>query len=454
MRLRIAILPPELLMLTILGDKQRFCDGVSRRDFLKIGGLALGGMSLVDVLAAEARAGLRVPQHKAIIMVFLCGGPPHQDMFDLKPDAPDTIRGEFKPIKTNVSGIEICELMPRLAKMMDKTALIRSLVGARDEHTSHLCMSGYTTAEYNQGKWPSLGSVVSKLQGPVHPTIPPFVSLSPKMGHAPWANPGEAGFLGLAHTPFLPHGPVMQDMTLKGISATRMADRRRLLASVDRFRREADAQVEGADALTQRAFDVLTSNKVAQALDLSTEDPKLREKYGRGSLDNVDDGGPMWNDGLLIARRLVETGVRCVTLGYGRWDYHGDNFGQCRKRLPILDQGVSVLIQDIHDRGLDKDVSVVVWGDFGRTPRINKEAGRDHWPAVSCALLAGGGMRTGQVIGSTTADGGYADDRPVDYKEVMATLYQRMGIYGTPVPGADTRPNYLLPDHAPMAELI
>jgi hypothetical protein len=210
------------------------------------------------------------------------------------------------------------------------------------------------------------------------------------------------------------------------------------------------------DGINQRAFDMLTSNKVAEAMDLSKEDPKIRELYGKGSLDPVDDGGPMWNDGLLISRRLVEAGVRCVTIGYGRWDYHGANFKQLRDRLPLLDQGVAALIQDIHDRGLDKDVTVIVWGEFGRTPKINGDAGRDHWPPVSCALLAGGGMRAGQVIGSTTPDGGYADQRPVHYKEVAATLYRNLGIdvHGTAVTDSLGRPHYLLDGHEPVRELI
>jgi len=443
-------------MLSITGGSGgRFCDGVSRREFLKIGGLAMGGMSLSQLLALEAQAGVK-SNHKAVIMVFLCGGPPHQDMFDLKPEAPAEVRGEFKPIKTNVDGIEICEHLPRLAKMMDKCAIIRSIVGHRDEHSSHQNFSGYSNAEYNQGRWPSIGSVVSRMQGPTDPVIPPFVSLSQRMGHTPWANPGESGFLGLKHAPFMPQGQVAQDMALKQISLDRLDNRRRLLKKMDTFRREADAAVAGMDALNQRVLTMLTSNKVMQALDVEKEDPKLRERYGKGSLQNVDDGGPMWNDGLLMARRLVEAGVRVVTLGYGRWDYHGANFKQCRDRLPILDQGVSALIQDLYDRGLDKDVSVIVWGEFGRTPRINKDAGRDHWSPVSCALLAGGGMRTGQVIGSTTPDAGYADLRPVHYKDVVATLYNRMGIHfhQTPLPGPGERPVYLLDGHDPVDELV
>jgi hypothetical protein len=446
-------------MLTIEGGpRERFCDGVSRRDFLRVGALGLGGLSLSQLLAAEAQAGIssRANAHKAVIMVFLCGGPPHQDMFDLKPDAPSDIRGEFRPIPTNVDGLQICELMPRLAAMMDRCTVIRSLVGARDEHASHLCYSGYTTFEFNRGKWPSLGSVLSRVQGPVHPTVPPFVSLSQRMDFSGWADPGQPGFLGIAHKPFQPtYGQVAEDISLHRISLARLQDRRRLLEAVDRFRREADATVEGAGEMTRRALDLLTSNAVARAMDLEQEDQKLRDRYGRGSLQNVDDGGPMWNDGLLIARRLVEAGVRCVTIGYGRWDYHGANFKQCRERLPLLDQGVSALIQDLHDRGMERDVSVVVWGDFGRTPRINGDAGRDHWPAVSCALLAGGGMRTGQVIGSTTPDAGYADLRPVHYGDVMASLYRNLGLDTETLllPGPADRPTRLLEDHAPVEEL-
>lgn len=441
-------------MLTIHGNKQQFCDGITRREFLKIGGLALGGLALPQILAAEARAGIR-SSHKAIIMIFLPGGPPHQDMFDLKPDAPSEIRGEFKPIKTNVPGIEICEHLPRIAAMMDKFAIIRSLVGARDEHASNICLSGYTVAETNQSHAPCLGAVLSKLKGPVEKTVPAFVGLSPKTAHMPWGDPGDPGFLGLEHAPLRPEGELMSDMVLKGISLERLADRRRLLASLDRFRRAVDS-VKGMDALHQRAFDMLTSSKLVHALDVTKEDPKVRARYGKGRNEPVDDGAPMIHDHFLAARRLVEAGVRCVTLSYGRWDYHGNNFGQLKQYLPMLDQAVSALVQDIHDRGLDKDVSVVVWGEFGRTPKVNSDAGRDHWPRVSCCLLAGGGMRTGQVIGSTTRFAEEADERPVHYKDVMATLYHNLGIDvgTTPVPDATGRPHYLLEGHEPIPELL
>lgn len=443
-------------MLTVWGDRHGgYCDGVTRRDFLRIGGLALGGLSMSQVMAAERAAGIR-NSHKAVIMVFLPGGPPHQDMFDLKPDAPAEIRGEFKPIKTNVPGIEICEHMPRLARIMDRCVIVRTLVGARDEHTSHICFSGSTLFETQRTKAPCLGSVVSAVQGPVDKTVPPFVNLSVKMGHMPWAHPGEPGFLGLPHAPFQPQGQVMEDMTLRGMSLDRLADRRRLLASLDRFRRESDATVGQLDEVNQRVFDVLTSSKLVRALDVSKEDPKVRDRYGRGDNRNVDDGGPMWNDQFLVARRLVEAGVRCVSLAMGRWDYHGNNFGQLRERLPKLDQAVSALIEDLADRGMLDDVSVVVWGEFGRTPRINKDAGRDHWPQVAAGLLAGGGIRAGQVIGETNRFAEVPEERPVHFKDVFATLYHNMGIdlEKTPVYDALDRPNYLLEGHAPLPELV
>jgi hypothetical protein len=441
-------------VLTIRGNKHPFCDGVSRREFLTIGGLALGGLTLPQLLAAEARAGVG-RSHKAVIMVYLPGGPPHQDMFDLKMDAPAEIRGEFKPIKTNVPGIEICEHLPRIAAMMDKFALIRSMTGTRDEHDSHICMSGYSVAETSQNHAPCLGSVLSRLAGPAEKTVPAFIGLQGKAGHMPWANPGDTGFLGLAHAALQPQGDMMSDMTLADVSLDRLSHRRQLLASLDRFRRGVDS-LRGMDALSQRAFDILTSSKLVQALDVTKEDPKVRARYGKGRMEPVDDGLPMINDQFLAARRLVEAGARCVTIGYGRWDYHGDNFGQLKSYLPMFDAAVSSLVQDIHDRGLDKDVSVVVWGEFGRTPRINKDAGRDHWPRASFALLAGGGIKTGQIIGSTNRFGEEPDERPIDYKDVFVTLYQNLGIdiVNTPVPDITGRPHYLYAGHEPIRELV
>ena len=444
-------------MLTILGRSQRFCDGVSRRNFLKIGALGLGGLTLPQILRAEASTGVRL-SHKAVIMIYLPGGPSHQDMFDLKMEAPSEIRGEFTPINTNVPGIQICEHLPRIAKLMDKMAIIRSMVGAADRHEAFQCLTGRLPTKAPPGGWPSIGAVLSKLQGAADPSVPPFVGLSPKMGHMEWADSGSAGFLGVAHAPFKPEGAGQSDMVLNGITLDRLADRRALLSSFDRFRRDVDnsGSMAGLDAFNQQAFGVLTSSKMVEAFDLTKEDPKVRERYGKGDPKNRDDGGPKLMEQFLMARRLVEAGARCVTLAFSRWDHHGKNFDALRQDLPLLDQGVSALIEDLYQRGIDKDVSVVVWGEFGRTPKINKEGGRDHWPGVSCALLSGGGMKMGQVIGSTDRLGGEAKDRPVQFGEVFATLYRNLGIDVSKVtlPDLTGRPHYLVDGYQPIPELM
>ncbi len=446
-------------MLTIQGSKQRFCDGVSRRNFLKIGALGLGGLSLPQLLQAESSSGIR-RSHKAVIMIFLPGGPSHQDMFDLKMDAPREIRGEFKPIGTNVPGMQICEHLPLLAKMADKYAVIRSMVGAEDNHYAVQCLTGRHARNAPPGGWPALGSVLSKLHGTVDPAIPPFVGMAPKMGHVPWSDNGTPGFLGVGHAPFQPNkGGGKEDMVLNGITLDRLEDRKKLLSSFDRFRRDIDASgmMEGLDAFNEQAFGILTSSKLMEALDIEKEQKSVRERYGKGDPKNRDDGGPKLMEHMLVARRLVEAGARCVTLAFSRWDHHGDNFGALRQDLPLFDQGLSALLEDLHQRGMDKDVSVVVWGEFGRTPVINRDGGRDHWPRVSFTLLAGGGLRTGQVIGATDRLGGEASERPVKFGDVFATLYQRLGIdiSKTTVTDLTGRPQFLVdPGCEALRELV
>lgn len=443
-------------MLNIQGPAARFCDGVSRRSFLKIGGLAMGGLSLPEVLRAEANSDSRRP-HKSVIMIYLPGGPPHQDLFDLKMEAPREIRGEFRPIRTNVPGIEICELLPRLASIMDKLVVIRSVVGSVGDHDAFQCMTGRSKNREPQGGWPELGATLSKLGGPVNAAVPPFINMAPKMQHRPY-NAGFAGFLGVGHSPFRPEGESKADMVLNGLTLDRLGDRKTLLAKFDGFRRSADSSglMDGMDSFHRQAFDVLTSSRLVQALDLTREDPRTVERYGRGTEKHQGDGAPRLMEQFLLARRLVEAGARCVTVSFSFWDWHGSNFANARENLPALDQGVTALVEDLHARGLDKDVSVVVWGEFGRTPQINKDAGRDHWPRVSCALLAGGGMRTGQVIGSTDRLGGEARERPVHFQEILATVYHNLGLdpRRTTVNDLSGRPHYLVDDHDPIREVI
>jgi hypothetical protein len=446
-------------MLKILGNPIGLCDRLSRRNFLQIGGLALGGLSLPQILRAEA-AGKLDGHGKGIIMVFLPGGPPHQDMWDLKMDAPKEVRGEFTPIQTKVNGIDICELFPRIASAADKFTFIRSMVGATGNHYAFQCLTGHTDRNQPLGGWPALGSVLSKLYGPKDPAVPAYVGLSPKMGHMPWADNGTPGYLGVSHAPFTPHGEGKDDMVLNGVSLDRLGDRKQVLASLDRFRHEVDASgmMEGLDAFNQQAFGILTSSKLAEALDLDKEDVALRDRYGRGVNQLKDDGGPRLLDNFLAARRLISAGVRCVTLAFSRWDWHGDNFGQGRTEMPMLDQAVSALVEDLEKRGMLDDITVVVWGEFGRTPKINGSAGRDHWPQVSCALLAGGGMRHGQVIGQTNRLGEHPVERPVHFQEVFATLYRSLGIDidHTTLLDLQGRPRYLIEqnDYRPMPELV
>jgi hypothetical protein len=460
-------------MLTILGPQQSsFCDRLTRRSFLQIGGLALGGfgtLSLPQILRAEqaapSRLGGSAAAHKSVINIFLSGGPPHQDLVDLKPEAPSEIRGEFHPIATNVPGIEICELLPQLARMTDKLAIIRSLVGSEGRHAAFQCQTGRRFANQIAGGWPSLGSHVSKLQGQVDPAVPACVGLAPKMITSTWADNGQPGFLGRAHAPFQPNAEGKADMVLNGANVDRLGSRKSLLTSFDTLRRDIDASgmLLGMDKFTEQAFGILTSSKLAEAIDLDREDPKLRDRYGRGSDKpaGYGDAGPLLNDYFLLARRLVEAGVRVVSLAYGRWDWHGKphgtTFENAREHFPMLDLALSALIEDLERRDLLDTTTVLVWGEFGRTPKINPNAGRDHWPEVACAILAGGGLRTGQVIGSTDRQAARPKDRPVTFQEVFATLYHSLGIDVNTATVTDLagRPQYLVDDGTqPIRELV
>ncbi|MEC7445236.1 MAG: DUF1501 domain-containing protein, partial [Planctomycetota bacterium] len=381
------------------------------------------------------------------------------DMYDLKMDAPSEIRGEFQPIPTNVPGIEICEHLPGLAKVMDKCVPLRSVYGSPSgAHDSFICYTGRTTQKQPAGGWPAIGSVVSKIQGPVNPSVPPFVGLAPDAGHPPYGSPGLPGFLGVGHAAFRPSGPARADMVLQGIEQERLQNRKSLRSSLDRFRRASDASgaMEGLDTIEQQALDILTSSRLEEALDLSKEDPVARERYGKGFEKRYGDGAPRNCEHFLMARRLVEAGVRVVTLNFGRWDFHSRNFSEARDtHLPYFDQALSALIEDLYERGMDKDVAVVAWGEFGRTPKINKDAGRDHWPRVGGGLIAGGGFRTGQVIGATDRLCGEVADRPVHFGEVHATLHRFLGIpEDATVDDLTGRPQYLVDGHQPLHEIL
>lgn len=446
-------------MLTITGRSLRLCDRLPRRDFLSIGSLALGGLTLPQILRGEQENGAGT-SHKSVIMIYLTGGPPHQDMVDLKPDAPSEIRGEFRPIETTVPGIRISELMPRVASMMERFAIIRSLVGSDGRHSSFQCVTGRPFAAQPQGGWPEIGSVLSRLHGPVYPSVPAAIDLSMKMEHLPYNLPGP-GFLGMAHAPFKPSGDTIQNMNLQGVSLERLTDRSHLLASLDRFRRQtaAGATPWTGDEFNERALNILTSSRLVEALDLSREDPKIRARYGEDDpncLPYSSKGYQAHMSKFLAARRLIEAGARCVTVAFADFDWHGSNFKHGRKVIPLLDQGLAALVADLHERGLDRDVSVVVWGEFGRTPTINDRAGRDHWPKVTFAMLAGGNMATGQVIGETNRFAEEPVSRPIHYQDVIATLYHNLGINAatTTVPDLNGRPRYISQRDQPIRELV
>ncbi|WP_437206524.1 DUF1501 domain-containing protein [Planctomicrobium sp. SH664] len=446
-------------MLTLLGKQMSLCDTLDRRAFLRIGSLAMGGLTLPQMLRAEQQHGLN-GHGKGIIMIYLPGGPPHQDMWDIKMDAPAEVRGEFTSIQTKVPGVEICEHFPRLASCADKVTFIRSVVGATGQHYAFQCLTGQDNRNQPPGGWPALGSVLSKVQGARDPALPAYVGLSPKMGFMPWADNGSPGFLGLAHAPFTPAGDGKEDLVLNGITLDRLKNRQQVLGAFDRFRSSVDqsGMMRGLDAFNQQAFGILTSSKLADALNLEAEPRELRDRYGYGEDRLQEDGSTRLLTNFLLARRLIEAGVRCVSLSFSRWDWHYNNFVHARQDFPMLDQAVSALIEDLDHRGLLDDVSVVVWGEFGRTPKINVNAGRDHWPQVSCAMLAGGGMRHGQVIGATNRLGETVTERPVHFQEIFATLYKSLGIDTDQLtlPDLQGRPRFLVDQnkYRPMPELI
>ncbi len=275
-------------MLNVPGSQYRLCDNISRREVLSIGSLALGGLTLPQLLQAEAKAGIR-NSHKAVIMIYMAGAPSHQDMYDLKMDAPSEIRGEFRPIDTTAPGIQICEHLPQLAKIMDKCVPLRSVYGSPSgSHDSFICYTGRPKRNEPSGGWPSIGSFVSKVQGPLNKALPPFVGLAPNAGHPPYGSPGHPGFLGVGHAAFRPSGPARKDMVLNGVSLERLDERKRLLSSFDKFRRDVDASgmMAGMDAINQQAMNVLTSSRLADALDLSKENQKTRARYGKGDSKN------------------------------------------------------------------------------------------------------------------------------------------------------------------------
>jgi hypothetical protein len=441
-------------MLNFSGRGARFCDGISRRGFLRVGSLSTGSLlgmnlSLGDLYRAAAAAAPTDQinaRPKSVINIHLNGGPSHLDMFDMKPDAPAEFRGEFQPASSNVAGIQLNSLMPRLAKLADKWAVIRSITGVVDEHTPHQSESGFSEKDLKSvGGRPSLGSVVSKLHGTSNGNVPRFVDI------AGFSNPG---FLGATYGGFRADGKGRADLQQRtDMPAERLQTRTSLLSQLDHTRRALDnsRMMEAMDSFNHRALDVVTGGQMVAALDWEKESTATKERYGIGS---TGENGEQKR--FLLARRMIEVGARVVSLGFTGWDTHNDNFNILRKKLPLIDAGLSALLTDLDERGLLQDTVILMTGEFGRTPRINNMAGRDHWSRASSAWIAGGGLKMGQLIGSTNRNGEAPQDRPVHLGEVFATLYHVLGIdpHTTTINDPNGRPQYLTAKPDPIAELL
>ena len=453
-------------MARIESGKNGRCVGLHRRELLQMGAASFCGLTLTDFLRADARSSLDSAYRKrSVVNVWLAGGASHLDTFDLKPDAPAEFRGEFKPIATRVPGLQICEYMPKIAERMDRMALIRSLTGTVDSHDGAMCATGYPPGSLkNIGGRPNIGSVVAKLQGPTNGNVPTSVAMISGYNPSEQAYFRSAGYLGSTYDCYTPDSEgARANLTARNVTP----DRLRLLSGFDTGRKDRDSRgtMEAMDVYTQRAVEFLTSREFAQALDINAEPLKVRSRYGIGfgnSPMNKSTTLGLQNARFLMARRLIECGARCVNVTWEegaarRWDTHSDNFNALRHELlPSFDLGLSAFFDDLEVRGLLDDVLVLVWGEFGRTPRINDKAGRDHYAPAASALLFGGGLKVGQVIGSTTKNGERPKDRPIHYQQMFATLYRHLGIDPavTTIMDPNNRPQYLLEEADPIRELV
>ncbi len=424
------------------------CDGYGRRDFLRLGALAPLGLSLGHLLEARA-AGDGKAKAKSVILVYLGGGLSHHDSFDLKPDAPVEVRGKYRPISTDVPGLQIGELLPRMATMMKKVALVRSGAHNNDHHetATNWVLSGRFGSPF--GDYPAMGAVVAHEAG-FATKLPPYVAI-PKNPSFTWEL-GRSAYLGGKYESFKAGDPnaagyKVRDLTATEVMTTEKADRRKaLLEAVDTL----SSKVKGDDQLAtygefhERAAEMILSPEAQTAFDMELEKPQLRDRYGRST----------FGQSCLLARRLVERGVRFITVNSGGWDHHEQIWNGLEKMLPVFDQGFSALIEDLGQRGLLSDTLVACFGEFGRTPKINDKAGRDHWGPAASMLFAGAGVQGGKVIGATDRTGSYVTDRPVKPADVSATLYGALGIdIQKPLFTPDGRPIEILAEGEAIKEL-
>lgn len=440
-------------MLTVFGKPARFCDGISRRSFLKAGMLTLGGLSLADILRLRAQAAAGEPSRRntSVIFVELAGGPTQFETYDPKPRAPVEYRGPLGVVQTRVPGVVFSELMVEQAAVMDKLAIIRSIHHDRSSHdpSSHLSQTGYykSGAKGGANQMPSLGSVIARVRGPNQASLPAYVAVPGVMRN------GGAAYLGKAYSAFETRGDPnradfeVQNLSLiEGLELARLEDRRGLLRALDARRRLADLDGSSAavDQFTEQAFELVIGSRARRAFDINRELPKTRDAYGRNSV----------GQSLLLARRLVEMGVTCVTVRVTGWDDHRKLEKSLKDRGPAYDRGIAALVRDLYERGMQDDVLVVAMGEFGRTPRFNANAGRDHWGGLMSVLVAGGGLTPG-IVGASNSKGEYPVDAPYRPENVLATLYRHLGIDPSHT-FADFagRPRYILERREVITELI
>jgi len=441
------------MIIDVQNGNYRCCDGISRRNFLRTGALTFGGLSLSGLLRSQAMAAEAGEAMKDmnVILFWQGGGPSQLDMWDLKPDAPSEFRGTFNPISSNLDGLQVSEHMPRIAKVCDKITLIRSATHGDSGHesASHTLLTGYKpTNDIPANEAPSYGSIVAKEMGPRVEGFPAYVTVptAPKSS--------AAAYLGVAYNPFETQGDPnssnfsVQDLKVPGgLTLERLENRRALLQHFDTMRRDIDSSglISGMDTFAQQAYNIVTSPQVQAAFDISKEDDKTRDSYGRTS----------WGQNTLLARRLIEAGVRFVTVNVGGWDTHANNFENLKKKLPDYDAAFAGLIEDLHQRGQLDRTLVLSWGEFGRTPRINKDAGRDHWPNVFSVAMAGGGLKKGYVLGESDARAEYPKEKPVSPQDILATMYHQLGIDQTKNYTNDAdRPVPILNYGEPIKEII
>ncbi|MCS6852013.1 MAG: DUF1501 domain-containing protein [Gemmataceae bacterium] len=422
------------------------CDGQTRRDFLKVGALGLGGLTLPGLLraGAAAKAAGQPTKSTSVVWLWLGGGPTHVETFDPKMDAPVEFRSTVGAVDTNVPGIQIGGVFPKIAQVADKMAFIRSFAHSNSGHGggTHWVMTGYNFPPADNGGLPikpGHGAILARYRGPNNPQtgLPTYVRLGGILGDGP-------AWLGAPYAPFDVAGNARRNMNLQ-ITLERLAERRSLLKAFDTLNREIDRTglLEGLDSFETQAFDLILS-KARDVFDVNQEDAKTREAYGPGL-----------GQQLLLARRLCEAGVGFVTVQYGGWDMHGQIVNGLKNRAPQLDHAVATFVRDVADRGLDQNILLVITGEFGRTPRINRNAGRDHWAPLSTLAFAGGGLRMGQVVGESTAKAEVPKSKPISPQDLMATVFHVLGLpldlHFTDPSG---RPTPMIDGGKPIAELL